>query len=338
MKKQTIDIIRRDFPELEKKRLQEVIIERAKKDKEKLLKAYDNLKNSRNGQYVAADLFKELFVEFNQSRESRSDLNEVVHNSAAALSNAKFNENLNRKDLKNKDTIVFLTGIPGAGKTSYSSVFDLEKHPNFKMIFEGQLSNPRTGIEKIRAALDTGHKVNIVVFNPKIEQALNNTYHRFNTYGRGANIAVMAKIQGNLNNGLKAIHDEFGNQIDLKIIDSSDKKTKELHGWKNLDMLSKQGNEKEIYEKLSNKLLADHQLGRISQECMRQAGGVKLLKERNNFEEKVNEVSLKALANKTMLSYERKSLVEEIEKQKKQREILERELVQTKVKKKSRSI
>ena len=313
-------------------------MERAKTERERLLKEYNKLSDSRNGRYVASDLFKELFPEFNQSKESRNYLNAVVHNSAAALSNAKFNEVLNRQDLKNKDTVVFLTGIPGAGKTTQISNFDITNNSNVKMIFEGQLSNPKTGIEKIKAALDTGHKVKIIVVNPKIENALNNTYKRFDGYGRGATIDVMAKIQGQMHDGLKKIHDEFGEQVKLKIIDKTDGKTKNIDGWRNLDRLKNQGNEKEIYEKLGNKLLADYQLGRISQECMKQAGGLTLLHKRTNLDEKTNEIFIKSLANKTTLSYERKSLVEELNQQKKQREILERELIQTKKKIKSRGI
>ena len=70
------------------------------------------------GRYIAADLFKETFAAYAESRESRNRYNAPVHNSAAVLSAEQFRRVLRQADDPARDTVVLLTGIPGAGKTS----------------------------------------------------------------------------------------------------------------------------------------------------------------------------------------------------------------------------
>jgi hypothetical protein len=114
------------------------------------------------------------------------------------------------------DTVLFLTGIPGSGKTS-TVLFQGQLPPHCHAVYEGQLADTRYAIPKIQAALDAGFKpvINVIHANPEI--ALDNTYLRFNEHGRGA--GANAKIQADLPVGLAAIRKHFGDQVDLVIHD-----------------------------------------------------------------------------------------------------------------------
>ena len=89
------------------------------------------------GRYIAADLFKETFAAYAESRESRNRYNAPVHNSAAVLSAEQFRRVLGQADDPACDTVVLLTGIPGAGKTS-SVLAGGGLSPDTKAVFEGQ--------------------------------------------------------------------------------------------------------------------------------------------------------------------------------------------------------
>ncbi|QRN41645.1 MAG: hypothetical protein GKC53_05950 [Neisseriaceae bacterium] len=260
-----IKINKRGFPnDKNLDKTEDRIIKQVEANPAKYLADYDELPDLKdyNGRYVNSDQFKELFSEFTQSKASRAYYNNAVHNSAACLSSLKYDEVL-AKDDGNKNKVVIVTGIPGAGKTK--SIDEEIDKKNVKLIFEGQLSNPENGgFDKIQKALDKGYKVKIVVAHRPPEQALDNIYHRIRTYGRGASIAAMANIQGNLPDGLNKINKRFPNQTQLVIkkLDGWDMST-QIKGWDKLEQLKEFGNSKEIRDKLSDKLVKDYLDGKI---------------------------------------------------------------------------
>ena len=85
------------------------------------------------------------------------------------------------------------------------------------VVFEGQLAKPETSIAKIKQAINVGFHVTIrlACF---AENALANTFRKFNKIGRGAGIGVMADIQGGLPDGMRALEREFGDKVQLKIL------------------------------------------------------------------------------------------------------------------------
>jgi hypothetical protein len=174
-----------------------------------------------NGRYVCADLFKETFAIYASSKESKGRYNGAVHNSAAVLAAEQFRRMLADDLHPDRDKAIFLTGSPGAGKTS-SILASGELDPDTRVIFEGQLSNPATSIEKIQQALDAGLHIKIMVVHPLPENALDNTLKRYYQDGRGASIEVMAGIQGRLPASLEAVHDKFGDAVSLTIFDRRD--------------------------------------------------------------------------------------------------------------------
>lgn len=271
-------IRRLSFDSIERNTIQEKVAREVESNPQKFLEAYRKLDNplginSFNGRYIGADLFKETFEEYRASKENRNLFNTPLHNSAAVLASAQLKAVINEKDSIERNEVVFLTGVPGAGKTS-SIMQGNEIKPSYKAVYEGQLSNAETTIPKIQAVLDAGLKPVIVVVHVKPENALDNTLTRFKETGRGASVNTMANIQGNLYDGLSTVNKTFGNKIELNILDLRDRlQPKHLKGWHNLDVLQSEGNYEKIKQTLTDRIEQYREQGKINEPAYRQAIG-----------------------------------------------------------------
>ena len=261
------------YPQADRQAVQQAVVSAALQDPDGIIRKYVDDALSFDGRYVSADLFKEQFEQYTASKESRDRYNGPVHNTAAVLSAELFRQNLAQPDAQSRDTVLFVTGIPGAGKTT--TVLGAGEIPDHvRMIFEGQLANPTTTLEKIQQVLDAGLKPVIVAVHAQPELALNNTLHRFNTQGRGASINVMADIQGRLADSLAQVQTKFGDQVGLEIIDKRNPaQDVQSIGWHHLDLLRSEGNHEQIKQRLTNHLEALKDSGSISAEAYRQASG-----------------------------------------------------------------
>lgn len=247
-------------------------IERATTQTDQVLREYAARPDTFGGRYVCADSFKELMPGFSQSRESRSTLNGAVHNAAAVLSSEQFRRLIEKGPEPERDTVVFVTGIPGAGK---SSTVATAVQGAAAIVFEGQLSRPDPAMQKIEQALDRGFKVEIVAVHVAPEVALDRTNSRYldPNNGRGASLAVMADIQGNLPAGLRQINERFGDRVGLEVLDNSPGQRRTHEGWQTVSFLEKEGNRDEIYARLSAALDAGYREGRYSAGFYIQAAG-----------------------------------------------------------------
>ena len=276
----TLNIIVKDFSnDPASKEVQDRVIALAQNDPQALIKTYTQLSTTFDGRYIASDMMKEVFDDFNQSPAHRNQFNNAVHNTAATLSALHFEQMLNEPNTNGRDTVVFLTGCPGAGKTS-SVMNNNGLEETIKAVFEGQLANAHISnapIEKIQQALDNNLKVKIIAVNPLPEQALENTFTRYKdpNDGRGAPISTMARIQGNTYDGLKAIYDKFGDRVELNILDkpTGNKTTIKYMGWQHLDVLKSQGTEADIMKRLETHLIKFYTEGKIDYECFKQSAG-----------------------------------------------------------------
>ncbi len=271
----SIETIRRiGFAQADRQMVEDAVIQSVQGNPERFIEQYKRDSRSFEGRYIAADLFKETFAEFSQSKDARNRYNAPVHNSAAVLSAELFRRALNDNSHPERNTVVFLTGTPGAGKTS--SVLSTGELPrSYLAVFEGQLSNPVTTQEKIQQVLDAGFKPVIIAVHVRPELALSNTLKRFDEEGRGASINVMSSIQGGLPASLGEAHKQFGSAVELNVIDHRDKmKPTTLTGWKNLPVLESEGNHDQIKQRLSNALEKLRRAGSISEPAYRQACGL----------------------------------------------------------------
>jgi hypothetical protein len=266
-------IFRREFAEIDRMELQETVARRVEAAPDFFLKKYEQDPRSFAGRYVCSDLFKELFPEYSRSKEARTRYNAVVHNSAAVLAAAQFHR-LVSDPARPGNQVVFLTGIPGAGKTS-SIISGGDLPPQTRVVFEGQLWKPETTFPKIQAALGAQLSVAVVVVHSTPERALENTFIRFSDIGRGASTKLMAEIQAGLPNGLAEIKKAYGGIVRLLIHDNSDNKNIiKAQGWHNLPMPAREGNYAQIKQRLDIHLQRCLAAEKISDACCRQAKGI----------------------------------------------------------------
>jgi hypothetical protein len=225
------------------------------------------------GRYVGADLFKETFASFRESAEARSRYNAPVHNAAAVLAAEQLRRMLALGPAADAEYVILLTGTPGAGKTS--TVLNAGGFPpGVRAIYEGQLSNPATAMQKVEQVIDSGHRPAIVVVHPLPEEALRNTLRRFSIEGRGAGVGVMADIQGGLQASLAQVRARFGDDVDLFVNDVRDRANpRKLLGWKHLNILGSEGTRDDIEQRLRAELERQRVAGVVSVEAFRQAHG-----------------------------------------------------------------
>lgn len=271
-------IIKKPFTDPELARVQDKVVELAQQDPQALINEYKMMDNTFEGRYIASDMMKEVFEDFNQSSAHRNQFNNAVHNTSATLVAEHFKQMVAQPPSEDKDTVIFLTGSPASGKTSsLLNAGKLEAH--VAVVYEGQLANVDNPaiIEKFEQALNAGYKVDIVAVHPNPEQALENSFKRFYdpNDGRGAPIETMAKIQGNSYEGIKAIHDKFGDKVNLIVVDKAggNADTTKSIGWDKLEMLKSQGNKEQIKERLESHLIKHYREGSINYECLKQSIG-----------------------------------------------------------------
>ncbi|MDA3049985.1 hypothetical protein OFO03_03405 [Campylobacter sp. JMF_02 ED1] len=237
-----------------------------------ILENYAKFADSAHGRYICSDTFKELFMAWVRKND-RALVNDALHNTSAVLGATQFDEILKSRE-ESKTEAVFITGIPGAGKSA--SVKNFMSNPDIKLIFEGQLANPAPSIAKIEKCLQNGLNVTICVLHIAPERALKNTFARFEAYGRGSSIAVMSSIQGNLGTGLAHIAERFADKINIIAIDR-DRGNEVVQGFAQVQNLINIGSKDEIFTRLRAKLNSDFENGKISEECFNQADKTNLM-------------------------------------------------------------
>lgn len=269
----SLEVIKlRSFAEPDRSEVQRRVAQQVEQDPEKFLARYAADPRSHNGRYVNSDLMKEMFDEYRESRKARSRYNTAVHNAAAVLASEQFRRAIADDSGSSRDTAIFLTGIPGAGKTSHV-LRGGELSPFVRVLYEGQLAKPEQALEKISIAVDLGLRTKIFVVHIQPERALQNTLDRFKQYGRGASIEAMASIQGNLPESLEIIKRRFGNFVDFRVIDRRATLERELLGWQHLAELRSEGNYEHIKQNLTRSLRREYGSGRITQDAYEQGMG-----------------------------------------------------------------
>lgn len=264
-------IHRRPFSNPDLVAAQEAISRAVEADPDSFIQRYQEDSRSFGGRYISADLFKETFDLYRQSPASRTLYNTPAHNAAAVLSAELFRRTLADGNCPERDTAAFITGIPGAGKTS-SVLVGGELPSAFRLVFEGQLARPETTIPKIQQALDAGLKPLVIAVHALPEDALRNTFTRFAEYGRGASIEVMAFIQGHLPAGLRTVHAHFGGCVELLVFDYRNRrKPTWLRGWQHISILESEGDYEHIKKRLKAELEKQQHAGTISPECCQHA-------------------------------------------------------------------
>jgi len=243
-------ITRKEFEQPDPQAVQDAVIEA---DPERFLRAGLADDRCHGGRYVSADLFKEVFAQFGASKDSRNRYDTPVHNPAAVLSSEQFRRAVADGSEPKRDQVVFLTGVPGAGKTT--SVSKDRKFPkDCRAIFDGQIPRPASIVTKMQA-LDAGSTPRIVAIHARPEKALESTRQRFDEYGRGAGIEMMAEMLAGLPDDLLAVQKHFGDKVKLHITDHRNRaRPKVLTGRENLDLFRSERNHERVRQRLDDAL------------------------------------------------------------------------------------
>lgn len=266
-------ILRRQFSDPDRSAVQETVATAVERDPDHFIERYRSMEQSLGGRYVSTDLFKETFEQYGASKDSRNRYNAPVHNAAAVLASEYLRRLIGAPGEHGRDTVILLTGIPGAGKTS--SILEGGELPaKVRAVYEGQLANPETAFAKVRQVLEAGLKPVIIAVHAAREKALENTLQRFRDIGRGASIGIMATIQGELPDSLQNVRERFGDKVALQIVDRRIfHESKVLKGWQHLTLLRSEGNHEHVRQRLHEALERHHGDGRVDEDAYRQALG-----------------------------------------------------------------
>jgi hypothetical protein len=264
-------IQRRVFPEPDRAEVQEIVARAVERDPDFFIERYRGLEQSFQGRYVCSDLFKETFEPYRVSRETRNRYNTPVHNAAAVLASEALRRLIAERDEPERDTVVLITGIPGAGKSS--AVLKGGAIPvHVRALYEGQLAKPETALAKVQQVLDGGLKAAIYVIHVQPEWALEQTLRRSDELGRGASIETMASIQGGLAHGLRRVYERCGAAVTLRIVDRRVfHSPKVLDGWEHVSVLESEGDQEHVKARLTAALERGRSSGRIADSAYTQA-------------------------------------------------------------------
>jgi putative DNA primase/helicase len=261
----------REFEEPDRMQVQARAIASAQASPQDYLRRYARLEQSFGGRYVGADLFKELFSDYRASSEARARYNAPVHNAAAVLAAAQLKQQLADREYPERDTVILLTGAPGAGKTT--SLLDAgQLEPHVRAVYEGQLADPALAVQRVEQVLGAGLRPLIVVVHVLPELALDRTLQRYEEIGRGSSLNLIARLQADLPGALEAVRLRYGDQVDFRILDARDVQNKLMRGgWNELPVLTSEGSYEQIEARLTAHL--ERRRGELSAGAYTQAFG-----------------------------------------------------------------
>lgn len=262
------------FVDPDRNEVQDQVADSVETDPEYFMALYQRDERSMDGRFVNSDLFKHTFASYVATKETRNRYNGPVHNASAVLAAERFRRNLSQRPHGQSDTVVFVTGMPGAGKTHM--IHNSGPVPAcVRMIYEGQLSDPDKTLEKMNQVLDAGFKPVIIVVHVKAETALLSTFKRFDEIGRGASILALSSIQGGLPDSLEMVRVRFRERVTLIVRDNRDRTNPITHiGWHHLPILQSEGHHAQIKERLAETVERLWTSGRITEPAYRQAIGL----------------------------------------------------------------
>lgn len=258
--------------------VQRRVIAAVQGDPERFLMAYAAHKDSHGGRYVCADLMKDVIPEYAASKEARGRYNAVVHNAAAVLAAEQYRRVIADDSDPARTEAVFVTGMPGAGKTSSVQRAAMKAGNRLSddicVIYEGQLVDVASSVVKVGQAIDAGLNPTIVAVLPRPEQALEFSFKRFEEYGRGAGIGVMTRIQEGTPDGLNALFERFGDKVSIEVHDVRDRDRPEMHkGHAGIDVWKKELSNGSVRERLTAEFERRRSAGLVSLDAARQFQG-----------------------------------------------------------------
>lgn len=176
---------------------------------EECINKYNNLEQSRNGNYISSDLMKLVFDEYANNIEYRKKYNLAVANSAACLANLAYRTKIKESDA---DYCIFVAGPFGSGKSFLIQSLYEEKKEELKncIMYEGSITT-KTIDEKIDFAIKSGKIPCIIVLNPTLELSMQNIKDRVKRIGRDVRKEDCVYVYANIYGALKRLIEKYSN-------------------------------------------------------------------------------------------------------------------------------
>jgi hypothetical protein len=177
---------------------------------DEIIKEYNRLVESRNGNYINSDLMKMVFPFYANSVENRRLYNLSITNAAAVLTNEAYRRAILRPEV---ERCIFIVGPYGAGKSYFAqSLFDNDENLMLgnSIVYEGSITPPAFD-EKIYYAIEHGVIPEIIVLNPTLELSMRNIRERAMKIGRGVEKKEVVDKFYTIYGYLKGIIQKFSN-------------------------------------------------------------------------------------------------------------------------------
>lgn len=179
----------------------------------------------RFGKTLNVDDARKLFPAYEATPESRSLNAPAVHEPASALTKGIYEQMLHEPDPSGNNTVLFMAGGGGSGKTSFlrynpemKSVLD-----NAQIVVDGTMANPRSAAAKIDAALGADKNVQIVTVYRPPEEAFAHALERAQNTGRTVHLDEFAKAHRQYPDSIRNLMEKYKSdpRVNFHFVDNS---------------------------------------------------------------------------------------------------------------------
>ena len=173
---------------------------------------------------INTDNARELSSDYRKSKRSRAEHSASVHEPARAIVKEVWRRLLAEDKTPGIDTVVFLTGGGGSGKTTATDVPGVKEYKDMaQIIFDTTMASTASSIRKIDEALRAGKRVAIIYIHRPIEQAVKGVIERAVNDGRVVPVDVLANDHFNAQRTIIALEKRYRDEgaVFILILDNS---------------------------------------------------------------------------------------------------------------------
>jgi hypothetical protein len=199
----------------EQQKVEEAVSARVQSELESFIQQYSLLLATKGGKYISSDLAKELLTEYVLDR---TRMTRAVHNTTSALAEEIFSRVLS----SGNDTIadvVFITGPPGAGKTTGFQRISIEAQT--KLEYECNLSDPARAQSRMGKALEKDCNITIFLCFADPKTCVRRVVRRACRQGRVVDIQYIAESFVQLRKTLVQLEEHYKDRLQLRLFDNS---------------------------------------------------------------------------------------------------------------------
>jgi hypothetical protein len=204
-----------------------------------------------NPDYYNADLAKELFPEYNASKEARRDNNEKVAPRASKIAFTAFEERIKRPLSRSDGGVALMAGGTGSGKSSL--------RPKEGIVYDSTMYQVEAAKRNIEKVLATDRRVDYNYVFTQPESAFMAAVARGKSSGRYVNLTAFVRTHEGAYQTAQALMREYegGETVRFVLFDNTDFAGARIEKIPPYDYNG-------LREKLTNILDAEYQAGRIS--------------------------------------------------------------------------